>query len=219
MEVVLIPKTSLYWNVIAPLARRAISKRWGYELGKLAYEQGRSAYYEFLAEAPDFGEENPMLATFLESMVFVALWKGADGKLSVADLATVTEDVLTLAPLSIIGLVRNANRSERVLGAVLEDMRNNEAWAAEHEGEYEAAWRISFDLHSHDQGITYDFTRCPIAEFCAEHGMGEVTPVLCDIDHHTTRLIHARLIREHTLAEGAPSCDYWIVPDKDEVAS
>ena len=40
--------------------------------------------------------------------------------------------------------------------------------------------------------------------------------MLCDIDYLTTKLIHARLIREHTLAEGAETCDYWIVGDEVE---
>ena len=95
-------------------------------------------------------------------------------------------------------------------------MCTNEAWAAEHEDECASAWRIAFDRHEHEQGITYDFTRCPIAEFCAAQGIAEVTPVLCDIDYLTTKLIHARLIREHTLAEGAETCDYWIVGDEVE---
>lgn len=212
----MVPQKSIYWNVIAPIARGAIRRRWGYELGKLAYEQGRVAYRRLLAAAPDFGEDNPMLPTFYQSMVFVALWQGAGGQLSVEDLRLVTEDVLTMKPLALVGLVRNANRSEKALSGVLDDMHANEAWAAENEGSYEAAWRISFALHEHEQGITYDFTRCPIAEFCKAQGIEEVTPVMCDIDNLTTRLIHARLIRNHTLAEGAPSCDYWIVPDKLE---
>lgn len=212
----MIPRNSLFWNVIAPVARRAISKRWGYELGKLAYEQGRPAYYRLLETAPDLGADNPMLATFYESMVFVALWQAADGQLSVDDIRQVTEDVLSLDLLSVVGLLRNANESPRALEGVLNDMRVNELWAKEHEGEYEPTWRIAFGLHPHEQGISYDFTRCPIAEFCAQQGIAEVTPVLCDIDYLTTKLIHARLIREHTLAEGAETCDYWIVGDEVE---
>ncbi len=210
----MIPRKSLYWNVIAPVARHVIGGRWGYELGKLAYEQGRPAYYALLQAAPDLGKDNPMLPTFYESMVFVALWQGAEGQLSVADMRLVTEEVLSLPLLSIVGLVRNANKNPRVLEDVLQDMHANEAWSAAHEGQCESVWRIAFDMHDHEQGISYDFTRCPIAEFCAAQGLEEFTPVLCDIDYPITKLIHGRLIREHTLAEGGPSCDYWIVPDE-----
>ena len=210
------PQTSLYWNVIAPVARRFISKRHGYELGRKAYAGGRAAYRELIAAAPDLGENNPMCPTFLQSMVFVALWKAAEGALSPDDMQLVTQDVLSIAPLALVGLVRDARKSSAVLDSLLADMHANEQWAQEHEGSYESAWRIAFDEKRHEDGVFYEFTRCPIQEFCREQGIEEITPVLCDIDLLTTRLIHSRLIREHTLAADGPSCDYWIVPEDIE---
>lgn len=38
--------------------------------------------------------------------------------------------------------------------------------------------------------------------------------VLCNIDYITMSMMHSRLIREHTVAEGAGICDYWTVGDK-----
>jgi hypothetical protein len=88
------------------------------------------------------------------------------------------------------------------------------AWAQAHEGEFDSAWRVRFDDALHRDGIFFEYTRCPIAEYCRELGVSQVTPVLCELDHHMVRLIHARLIRERTLAEGGDGCDYWIVGDK-----
>ena len=42
---------------------------------------------------------------------------------------------------------------------------------------------------------------------------------MCALDHAYARLMHARLIRTHTVATGADSCDYWYVPDKSETES
>ena len=42
----------------------------------------------------------------------------------------------------------------------------------------------------------------------------EINPVLCNIDYITMSMMHSRLIREHTVAEGAGICDYWTVGDK-----
>ncbi len=36
---------------------------------------------------------------------------------------------------------------------------------------------------------------------------------MCDVDYLTAGLMHAKLIREHTLASGGEVCDYWFVGD------
>ena len=46
------------------------------------------------------------------------------------------------------------------------------------------------------------------------YGYQEINPVLCNIDYITMSMMHSRLIREHTVAEGAGICDYWTVGDK-----
>ena len=207
----MVPYKPLFWRVIAPIARHAIAKRKDRDVAKRAYQRGKGFYRDLLLTAPSLGEGNPMLPTFCESMVFVALWLGADGGLTVDDLRLVTADVLGIAPLKIVGVVKNGNRGPHALDFQLEAMRENEAWAQEHEGEYEAAWRVSFDDERHEDGIFFEYTRCPIAEHCSSLGLGEVTPALCEIDYLMCDLIHAHLYREHTIAEGAPTCDYWMV--------
>ena len=44
----------------------------------------------------------------------------------------------------------------------------------------------------------------------------KVIAVCCELDYILTEESHGKLIREYTLAEGGPICDYWIVPDKME---
>ena len=122
--------------------------------------------------------------------------------------------MLGFKPLKVVGLVRNANRGDHALDFQLDAMRKSERWACENEGSYESAWRVRFDDERHRDGIFFEYTRCPIAEYCADLGLGKFTPVLCNIDHQMVELIHARLLREHTIADGAPICDYWIVGDK-----
>ena len=155
-----------------------------------------------------------MLATFCESMVFVALWMGAEGSVSVGGLRLVASDVLGFVRLRFVGLVRNANRGTHALDIRLDAMRAAEAWVQRHEGEFESAWRATFDDARHEGGVFFEYTRCPIAEYCRELGISQVTPVVCDLDHHMVRLVHARLIRERTLAEGGDGCEYWIVGDE-----
>ena len=63
-------------------------------------------------------------------------------------------------------------------------------------------------------GFYYYFTQCPLNTFARREGYLEVLPVMCDIDHITASLMHAKLNRKYTLASGGKVCDYWFVGDK-----
>ena len=65
-----------------------------------------------------------------------------------------------------------------------------------------------------DQPIYYEFTACPAAEFARQHDLLEVMPALCNPDYAAMELIHARLVRRTTCANGC-KCDYTICGDKD----
>lgn len=62
--------------------------------------------------------------------------------------------------------------------------------------------------------IYYEFTSCPTAEFARQHGLLEVMPALCNPDFAGMELIHARLVRKTTCANGC-RCDYTICGDRD----
>lgn len=66
-----------------------------------------------------------------------------------------------------------------------------------------------------DEPIYYEFTKCPIADFARKHNLSEVMPAMCNPDYTAMELIHARLVRKTTCANGCV-CDYTICGDKDE---
>lgn len=78
-------------------------------------------------------------------------------------------------------------------------------------------WR-DYDMHvapfDKNKPIYYEFTACPVAEFARRHDLLEVMPALCNPDYTAMELIHARLIRKTTCANGS-RCDYTICGDKD----
>ncbi len=65
-----------------------------------------------------------------------------------------------------------------------------------------------------DKPICYEFTECPTAEFARQHDLLEVMPALCNPDFQAMELIHARLVRKTTCANGC-RCDYTICGDRD----
>ena len=62
--------------------------------------------------------------------------------------------------------------------------------------------------------IYYEFTACPVAEFAVRHGLTDIMPALCNVDFASMELIHARLVRTATCANGS-RCDFTICGDRD----
>ena len=71
--------TSKYFNVIAPALRRAIRKRYGYELARRAYVGARPIYRQMLADCPPIGSDNPMAKNLYEACVFFSMYRAAEG--------------------------------------------------------------------------------------------------------------------------------------------
>ena len=69
-----------------------------------------------------------------------------------------------------------------------------------------------------DKPIYHEFTACPTAEFAKKHDLLEVMPALCNPDFTAMELIHARLMRRTTCANGC-KCDYTICGDQDPCLS
>lgn len=75
-------------------------------------------------------------------------------------------------------------------------------------------FRMSVAPYEKGKPIYYEFTECPTAEFAKKHGLLEVMPALCNPDYAGMELIHARLVRRTTCANGC-RCDYTICGDRD----
>lgn len=75
-------------------------------------------------------------------------------------------------------------------------------------------YEMSVAPYEKDKPIYYEFTACPVAEFAAKHGLTDIMPALCNADFASMELIHARLVRKTTCANGF-KCDFTICGDKD----
>lgn len=76
-------------------------------------------------------------------------------------------------------------------------------------------YKMSVAPYENDKPLYYEFTACPIAEFVRQHGLLEVMPAFCNPDYAAMELLHARLVRTMTCANGC-KCDYAICGDQDE---
>lgn len=81
-------------------------------------------------------------------------------------------------------------------------------------GEWLDTWDMVVNPENTEEGFAFTLVGCPLADYAKKYGYEDLMPHMCALDHSYARIIHAKLIRTHTVASGADSCDYWYVPDE-----
>ncbi len=72
-------------------------------------------------------------------------------------------------------------------------------------------------VHRHletDEGVAWDVTCCPFADYFHEHGVPELTPhAACNLDHRAAEVFGVELVRTQTITSGDEYCDFrWKIP-------
>ena len=208
--------TDKYRRMMMPLIKRSLAARFSRaETAELIRKSGEE-YRDMLNRIDDIGKDNPMASNVYECLLFLAVWKAADGRISVDCLREITREVMGFPLLKAAGLFANANRSGLI--KLEKKMHANAEWLEQHSRYKASSWDFNFDKTKHSEGFYYHFTKCPLNDFARKEGYLEVLPVMCEIDFLSAELMHARLIREQTLASGGEMCDYWFVGDRSPLA-
>lgn len=119
--------TGKYWNMLMPLIKKSLNRRYGRAYTKELIRKTDAEYRDMLNRADDIGKDNPMASNTYECLIFLAVWKAADGKISVDDLRAISRDVLGTPFLKVMGLFINANKKsglKRIQG-MMEKMRRD----------------------------------------------------------------------------------------------
>ena len=203
----------IYWTLFAPMMKKSIAKRFGKDLAERSIRQGKTEYRKLLSRADDLGPGNPMATNAYFAYVFAAAWLGSGRLITPEQMGQIMTDVLESRLLRTVFGMTDLNRTPKKWE---QDMRKYQAWYKMHGKAHPVNWVVNFDDTRHKDGSFYYFTRCPICEFCQREGIAELMPALCATDEVMFRLQHGRLHREHTIANGDPICDYWVMGDQME---
>lgn len=205
--------TARYWKMLIHYIKKSLNRRYGKEYTKRLIKKADAEYREMLGRVDDVGAYNPMASNVYECLVFLAVWKAAEEKISVDELREITVDVMSAQIFKLAGLFINGNKKSGIT-RLRNMMLKNAAWLEEHPEYRETSWDFNFNDNKNKGGFYYHFTRCPLYDFARKEGYMELLPVMCDIDFLSAKLMHLTLHREQTLAGGGDKCDYWFVGDK-----
>lgn len=185
---------------------------------ELIMDAAQKYYASLSREFPDLGDKENMLAANKEIfLTFIAAYEGSRHRIdadAIDELLTLFLHKVRFVPLFVDfnrpWLARWMNKLYISYAQKVNQKKAN--------GEWEAAWGIAINPDNRTEGCCFHLIGCPLAAFAKAHGYTELMPAICKIDHRTAALMHAKLIRTHTVALGADSCDYWYVGDESETA-
>ena len=70
--------TSKYWNMLTPLIKKSLRKRYGKAKTTQFLRKTNQIYRDMLRRADDIGKDNPMASNLYEGLIFLALWDASD---------------------------------------------------------------------------------------------------------------------------------------------
>lgn len=174
-------------------------------------------YERFLAETPSIGGKKNFMSKNLDMAIpFFALYEASGRKLP-AEAIHEMLDVVMVSHYRKMGRFINVNRLDkpwitkfihRFAGKMAKKLN------ARRGKEWNNTWGIQVNPEGHDHGFAMTLVGCPIADFAKSHKYMDILPLLCDCDIKAAKAIHAKLIRHHTVAQGADTCDYWFIGDQ-----
>lgn len=202
--------------VVKGFAMRYLKKK--YDKGETKFRWNRTIeiYKGFVEEVPDIGgKKNPMSVNLYMGLAVFALYEAVDKKITPEELKTLINEYVPKR-IPVVSSIFDFNKSgtKKLMQGkydkykpLFDEKFNN--------GEWGNNWRIELNPHNRNKGVAFDLVGCPIADFAKEHGYLHLMPSVCSLDYLTASLMHAKLLREHTVAEGFESCDYWYIGDKE----
>lgn len=168
-------------------------------------------YDGFKKEVPDIGGTKNMLAGNLDmALAFFAFYEASDKRIN-------GDSVLEMAgwmfsKMSFASKIADFNKpwmAKLMYKVYIPYAKKVEKHKAK--GEWANAWSVRINPESFTEGCSFHLIGCPLVDFARKHGYMELMPYMCETDHMSASLMNAKLLRKHTVAQGADSCDYWYV--------
>ena len=201
--------------------KKYVKKHFPSEYKEICRRQ-KEIFPKMMANAPELGgKDNSLAGNLTMFIIFLSFYEATNHRLNgnAIDelLIEVYNSVRFLSPLMNINHKSVLNPLRKYLyknyKKYADDVKKNQA-----EGKWLDTWGMLVNPNNTEEGIAFTLVGCPLVQYAKKYGYMELMPHMCKLDHQYAKLMHAKLIRTHTVATGADSCDYWYVPDKSETA-
>ena len=177
---------------------------------------------KLMKKAPDIGGKENSLSNNLNMFIlFLSYYEATNHRMAGDAIDEIIEDIYK--HIKIFNRIMDINNK-----SILKLLRKYLYWSYQKyadmvaekrsQGQWMDTWGMIVNPNNDDRGFAFTLVGCPLVEYAKKYGYMELMPHMCALDHSYAKLMHAKLIRTHTVATGADSCDYWYVPDKSKTA-
>lgn len=185
---------------------------------KSLLEKTNRIYNDFQQETPSIGGRANMMAGNLDmAMALFAFYEATGRKLTGEHILEMgrwmAERMAFLSKLFDFNKPWLAKLMYRLYIPYAKKAAKNKA-----NGRWGNTWGVMINPEHYTEGCSFHLVGCPLVDFARKHRYMDIMPYLCQTDHITAALIHAKLLRKHTVAEGADHCDYWYVGDRSSAS-
>lgn len=193
--------------------KQVLAEKYGKQYAAEIMKKSHKVYKELVAQADDFGDDNPMAYNELFALVFVAPYVASEKKIP-------PETVQEMMRRALYHIKWYFSRTDlNTAKGKAENKKSVVKYAAwytpENEKQYPTSFKVDFEGQPYDGACYYRITRCPICAYADKLGVRELMPLFCELDEVMITLQHGVLHRQHTLANGGDYCDYFITGDKE----
>jgi len=209
-------KRHIIYSTNAKKAIRAqLIENYDYQEMEILWEKTQNIYVRFIETMPYTGAKKNMQATSIyDTIALFAYYEAVPNKPTAEEFFKL--NVETFVPdMRTRGKLINLNWKwveclEYIIFKVIEKTIGSHA----KDGTWGNTWKLKVSPRKSNDGVKYEFTGCPIVDFAKANGFMHLMPEVCNCDYLLMEAIHGDLIRNHTVAMGYETCDYWLVGDK-----
>ena len=200
---------------------RYLKKHYPRELDKIV-KRAKDILPDLKAKAPDIGGRENTLANNLDMfLLFLSFYEASDHRMAGEAIDEIIADLYMR--LKFLSSIMNINHPGflKVLRKFM--YKSYQAYAdkvkrKKRQGEWIETWDMIVNPDNKEEGFAFTLVGCPLADYAKKYSYEDLMPHMCALDHSYAKIMHAKLIRTHTVATGADSCDYWYVPDESNTA-
>lgn len=190
--------TEIIWIFLSQLLHEA-GKRQHLQIDSKAIKQ---EYRAILTRAKDIGKSR-LMSSYCMGAYFIALNRNT-----------------TLSPEECYALYKDGLSANQLFHKVMgnadsyldaKKLPARKKWSADsHKRKYENDWVVDIlEGGANDNfELGYDYHTCGICSLCRDEGCFELAKYLCRMDYVLADMMHMRLVRTQTIAEGAACCDF-----------
>ena len=191
--------------------------KYGKERANEIWAKTEKIYDRFLSEAPYIGgSKNIMSHNLYQALVLFAYYEATGRDLSIDEMEDAINRTFCESHRYLGRFINLNNLAKPAVWLLYKWIKSIKKQSDKYRGnKWNNTWGIEINPNNHKKGVAMTLVGCPIADFAKKHGYLHIMPALCKTDHTIVGMLHGKLIRHHTVAQGDEKCDYWIIGDKD----